>query len=323
MFGLILRVWNCDGVIGQWVQSASGLFDCCRIGFLIGRPVIGQESVHLIFDVTQLSINCGRDAIRGQFSNCAEPVYNPGLLSGRIRKILLIGKWTIRIPQMARNGKPCATKFSDYTCPIHLHRNRTWSGINVRIKDVSCAEIVPSAGVVDQPGGIPGLKQIGYSNRIILAPTFIESDPHHDGRMVAMGVDHRFHFLLDLSCLIGWARIVGRPWPFKDVLRRRKILPDQKTELVRPVVPPLGFNFYMFSHHVAADQLLVVKIGSQSCIGGSEIDSVWPKPLIQRTKQKEWLIVKKDSLISVGIFSDFHLAHAEVACHRIGIVRNP
>src|SRR6267378_132665 len=42
----------------------------------------------------------------------------------------------------------------------------------------------------------------------------------------------------------------------------------------------------------------------------SEIDSVWPKPLIERTKQKKWFIVKEDSLISVGIFSDFHFAHA-------------
>ena len=65
LLGLIFRVRNCDGVIGERVQSASGLLDGCGIGFLISRPVIGQESVHFVFDVAQLRINRGGNAVRG------------------------------------------------------------------------------------------------------------------------------------------------------------------------------------------------------------------------------------------------------------------
>jgi hypothetical protein len=57
LLGLILGVWNCDGVIGQRVQSARGLLDRCGIGLLISRPIIGQESIHFIFDVRNQGIS--------------------------------------------------------------------------------------------------------------------------------------------------------------------------------------------------------------------------------------------------------------------------
>src|SRR5258707_13067899 len=70
------------------------------------------------------------------------------------------------------------------------------------VENVAGAEIIPATGVVDQTGWIPGLEEIRDSNGIILTPTFIENDPHHDAGMIAVSVYHGLHFFLDLSGLV-------------------------------------------------------------------------------------------------------------------------
>src|SRR3984893_8036865 len=109
------------------------------------------------------------------------------------------------------------------------------------VGNVAGAEIMRATGVVDQTGWIPGLEQIGDSNGVILTPTLIENDPHHDAGMIVVSVYHGLHFFLDLSGLIRWPRMIWAPSLLRKILRRRKILPHQETEFIRPVIPTLRF----------------------------------------------------------------------------------
>src|SRR5258708_12599888 len=124
------------------------------------------------------------------------------------------------------------------------------------VENVAGAEIIPATGVVDQTGWIPGLEEIRDSNGIILPPTFIENDPHHDAGMIAVSVYHGLHFFLDLSGLIRRPRMIGTPSLLRKILRRRKILPHQETEFIPPSIPTLPFYLYVFPPQVAPLSLL-------------------------------------------------------------------
>src|SRR5260221_11108614 len=99
------------------------------------------------------------------------------------------------------------------------------------VENVAGAEIIPATGVVDQTGWIPGLEEIRDSNGIILTPTFIENDPHHDAGMIAMSVYHGLPFFLDLRGLIRWPRLIRAASLFGKVLRRRRIAPHHATRM--------------------------------------------------------------------------------------------
>ncbi len=100
------------------------------------------------------------------------------------------------------------------------------------------------------------------------------------------------------------------------------ILPDEQAELVRPVVPSVGFDLDVFSSHVKAELFRDLDVVFECVVGRRGVKAVRPPALVQRAEEEQGLVVEQQSCNAIIILAQRDFSHAEVAFDGIDLVSN-
>src|SRR5262249_6448571 len=111
--------------------------------------------------------------------------------------------------------------------------------VTVAVDDISDPFVGPSTGIIDQTRRIERFQPGNQPLSIILSPAFIKEDPDDDGGM-APAV---FHDSLQFSFKLNSA--------FRSrIISAGHVLPNQKAQLITPIVPSIRFYLHMFASQV-------------------------------------------------------------------------
>ena len=210
------------------------------------------------------------------------------------------------------DGQTIASKFGQGHGPsLGVWPEPVRAEIGVDAFDISRPLVMPTAGMVDQPGIVPFPDSLRHFLGVKLAPSFIEGDPHGDGYAIIQVGDH-FPQLLDEAVLFALVlpakgSIVRiRPVFVGDQRRHRHlgtvgaaavghVLPYQHPQPVAMVIPAQGLHLHMLAQSVEAQLLHGPDVIDHGFIAGRGVQAVRPIALIQHPVEKEGLAVEKQA----------------------------
>jgi hypothetical protein len=163
----------------------------------------------------------------------------------------------------------------------------------VSVENVADPAVVPPAGVVDPTGRVRGTYGRDCALGIVLAPSFVERDPHDDAGVVAVRLDKPAEFGRELSGGGRIGRDVGIPGRSWDV-RARHVLPNQKPHTIAQRVEAARLHLHVLAQHVEAHGFDHLEIVGHGFLAGCRVETVGPVALVQGTALKYESVVQQE-----------------------------
>ena len=91
---------------------------------------------------------------------------------------------------MSLYGQTQSSELAEDRGSVGLAHRCSRPGVQMDVANVTGPVVSPSAGAIDQTGGVVFLDPFGDALDVILTPSFVEADPHYDRWMVVESVDH-------------------------------------------------------------------------------------------------------------------------------------
>ena len=217
----------------------------------------------------------------------------------------------LRLPGMAGKRQPQAAELAEHDRAVRFHGRPRRPRIAVDIENIAGAPVGPSTGVVDQPAGVVSLDPGDDPLRVILAPAFVERDPHDNRGMGAERIDHALQLEFELPGRFLAPLQVGLV-SADPAVAVGHILPNQQAQLVAPVIQPVGLHLDMLAQHVAADPLERLQVVAQRLVGRRGVKSVGPPPLVEWSVLEDEPVVEHQPHRARAVLAERDFSHPEV-----------
>ena len=213
-------------------------------------PVVGHQAVDLAFHVGRLSVDGGRQSSADQRAQIPDELIIVLLqfLSGLVGAVAPIAFVPPQVP-LHRQAEP--TKLAQHGGTLRLGFGHGGAGIAVQVVHVAGTAVSPTTGAVDEASRVVLFGPRQHLVCLELAPTFVEGHPGDNAGMIVQPVDQCLEFV---PVVLGRFRTplqIGLITSDVPVAIGH-ILPNQKSQLVAPIVPAWRFDLDVFAAHVEA-----------------------------------------------------------------------